>query len=209
MAKTKKELEDIIAQQEQIIEKYKKKNKELLDDAEAAYKKSADFQHLMAVQDYYKACADANLLSSKIKRQKQLESDRSYKELLQDNITLCKKHGVEYWTGMAHMWEYNETNWLKKKIDELEATIEVQDNTIKHLRQYIGKSSAEQDMIAITSATPPKRRERPTIDEQTRRRIRKMYPEYSIRKISEAEGVSVGAVAKIVKGMAIKKKKKD
>lgn len=28
MAKTKKELEDIIAQQEQIIEKYKKKNKE-------------------------------------------------------------------------------------------------------------------------------------------------------------------------------------
>ena len=199
MAKTKKELEDIIAQQEQIIEKYKKKNKELLDDAEAAYKKSADFQHLMAVQDYYKACADANLLSSKIKRQKQLESDRSYKELLQDNITLCKKHGVEYWTGMAHMWEYNETNWLKKKIDELEATIEVQDNTIKHLRQYIGKSSAEQDMIAITSATPPKRR----------RRIRKMYPEYSIRKISEAEGVSVGAVAKIVNGMATKKKKKD
>lgn len=110
---------------------------------------------------------------------------------------------------MAHMWEYNETNWLKKKIDELEATIEVQDNTIKHLRQYIGKSSAEQDMIAITSATPSKKRGRPTIDEQTRRRIRKMYPEYSIRKISEAEGVSVGAVAKIVNGMATKKKKKD
>ena len=209
MAKTKKELEDIIAQQEQIIENYKKKNKELLDNAEAAYKKSAEFDHLMAMQDYYKACAEANLMSSKIKLQKQIESNRSYKELLQDNITLCKKHGVEYWTGMAQMWEYNETNWLKKKIDELEATIEIQKNTIKHLHQYIGKCSTDQEVIAPVSTTPPKKMGRPAIDEQTKRRIRRMYPEYSIRKISEAEGISVGAVAKIVKGKAVKKKKKD
>lgn len=197
---TKKQLEAVIKDLQLENDNLRQRNKALLDSKENEFEKTPLFIHTMEMEKYYRSVADMYILADQTKKEKQNKITRLYQKLLADNQALCQKHDVEYWIGISHIWEDGKVRDLERLVDSLQAQIAAQKTVIAHLRQYIGMPLEQQEVQAASSmpAATKSKGGRPGIDIQTKKRVRKMYPDFTIRQIAQAEGLSIGAVSKIL-----------
>lgn len=117
-------------------------------------------------------------------------------KIREDNAALCQEHGIEYWEGLANVerWAVQDVRDLEKKIIDLEAKIAAKDIIITHLKDLLGG----RDPLA------PKERimgRRPIPEDQKERIMAYRKKGYTLKEISQMEGVSLGAVSKICKGL--------
>lgn len=197
---TKKQLEALIKDLQQENDNLRQRNKALLDSKEDEFQKTPLYIHTMEMEKYYRSVADMYILADQTKKEKQNKTARLYQKILEDNQALCQKHDTEYWIGISHIWEDGEVRDLERLVDSLQAQIEAQKTVISHLRKYIGTPLEQQEVQAASSmpVTPRSKGGRPGIDIQTKKRVRKMYPDFTIRQIAQAEGLSIGVVSKIL-----------
>lgn len=126
------------------------------------------------------------------------------KQLLDDNRLLCQEHDFEYWVGLSNprLGDYFALRKLENENIELRAKMAAKDEIIEHLKSIL----AGEDISTPAHRTPTGR---PKIDDATKKRIRKLYREgWTMKEISEAEGVSKGFVCQTCKGIERKKKEK-
>lgn len=124
------------------------------------------------------------------------------KRLFDDNVALCRKHNAEYWIGLTEIDRYDKQriHSLENDVRKLSAQVEAKDIIIKHLK----------DVIAGIDTPKPEKRGvgKPGISEDVKKRIRKMRRDgYALKDIADLEGISIGSVSAICKG--IKKPKKE
>lgn len=115
------------------------------------------------------------------------------KDLEKDNTALCRKHDTAYWAGMAgsHV-RAKELRELKEKVTELEAKVAAKDVIINHLKGLLCNIEPEEPRASVKG--------RPPIPDEQKKRIRSYRRKgYTIKAISELEGVSAGAVYNICK----------
>lgn len=124
-----------------------------------------------------------------------------YRRVLADNRELCKEHGAEYWIGIANRdkWDELDAQRAQREIAELRAALEAKDIVIDHLKQVIaGEDPSPAPARPVGS---PKK-----IDAETEKRVRSYRRKgWTMQQIADAEGISKGSVAGILKAAGIKK----
>ncbi len=122
-----------------------------------------------------------------------MEFTRHVKQILADNIELCKKHGINYWEGIAQKDRYAHKDFreLERENEKLRARVAALEEILKHLQAVL---SAQEELPAQIRG-----KGRPAIDEKQKKRIMKLRKDgWTIKDIALKEGVSVGSVSKII-----------
>ena len=135
-------------------------------------------------------------------RELEIRSDKRLKEeirqLRDDNMELCAEHGKEYWEGMTDRWDVKEMRELESKIVDLEAKVAAKDVIIEHYKDLLGGRDPLAPKEKVMGRRP--------IPEEQKKRIRKYRRDgYTLKEISGMEGVSIGAVSNLCKGLFKKK----
>ena len=95
-------------------------------------------------------------------------------------------------------WDEIAERKVRKEIEDLKAALEAKDIVIEHLKQII---AGEEPSLAPHKNGRPKK-----IDDATQKRVRKLRREgWTMQQIADAEGISKGSVAGILKAAGIKK----
>lgn len=119
------------------------------------------------------------------------------RKIREDNIALCAEHGVDYWEGLTQIDRWAERDF-EKKISDLEAKIAAKDIVIEHLKDLLGG----RDPLAPKETVMGRK---PVPDEQKKRIRSYRRKGWTLKEIAEMEGVSIGAVSGICKGVKGKK----
>ena len=125
------------------------------------------------------------------------------RKIREDNAALCAEHGIEYWTGLteADRFAGREVRDLEKKILNLEAKIEAKDAIIAYYRDVLGGRDPMAPKETVMGRRP--------VPEDQKKRIRSLRRKgYTLKEIAGFEGVSLGAVSNICKGIKPSQKKK-
>lgn len=122
-------------------------------------------------------------------------------KIREDNEALCAEHGIEYWDGLAQIdrWATRDIRDLEKKVTDLEAKVAAKDVIIEHLKDLLGG----RDPLAPKETVMGRR---PVPDDQKKRIRSYRRKGWTLKEISDMEGVSIGAVSGICKDIKAKKK---
>lgn len=167
--------------------------RELKKDADEGFKASPEYKRM---QEEIKSLTLSQTLAeqeieSKIRSDKRLFEQ--IQKIREDNITLCAEHGVDYWEGLTRIDRWAERDF-EKKIADLEAKIAAKDIIIEHLKDLLGG----RDPLAPKETVMGRK---PVPDEQKKRIRSYRQKGWTLKEISEMEGVSIGAVSGICKGI--------
>ena len=117
-------------------------------------------------------------------------------KIREDNVALCREHGAEYWEGITQTdrWATQDIRNLEKKITDLEAKLAAKDVVITHLKALLEGEDPLAPKETVMGRKP--------VPEEQKRRIRSYRRKgYTLKEISEMEGVSLGAVSGICRGI--------
>lgn len=118
-------------------------------------------------------------------------------QIRNDNVELCKEHGVEYWEGIALHDRYT-TRELERENSKLKAKVQTLKTVNDHYKRILSGNAPEHPERVKTG--------RPPIHEEQKKRIRKLRKDgWTIREIADAEGLSTGSVSKICSTKKIRK----
>ncbi len=168
----------------------------LMSAVDEAYHETNEYKAMQQELKNLRTIVNSEVMS--IERQVKMDERRQayVEKILADNKALCKKHGVEYWEGIAQQdrYAFRDIREMEQEITDLKALVKAKDIVIEHFKKILSGKDAE----------PPQMRKpgRPTIDEEQKKRIRKLRRDgWTLRQIQEAEGISLGIISKICKGM--------
>ena len=187
------QLEEQLDEAYEIIRQMKK-------DADEGFKASPEYKRME--QEIKNLTLSQSLAEHHI--ESEIRSDRrlmqEIKKIREDNIALCAEHGIEYWEGLTQVdrWDTRDVRDLEKKITDLEAKIAAKDIIIEHLKDLLGG----RDPLAPKETVMGRK---PVPDEQKKRIRSYRRKGWTLREIAEMEGVSIGAVSGICKGIKCKK----
>lgn len=122
-------------------------------------------------------------------------------KIREDNVALCEDHGIEYWEGLARIdrFSYQDIRDLEKKVSSLEAKIIAKDIIIEHFKNLL----CGRDPIAPKETVMGRK----PVPEEQKKRIRSYRKRgFTLKEISEMEGISLGAVSGICKDIKTKKR---
>lgn len=135
----------------------------------------------------------------------EIRSDRRLLEQVQkireDNMALCEEHGIEYWEGLTQIdrWATRDIRDLEKKVTDLEAKVAAKDVIIEHLKDLLGGRDPLAPKETVMGRKP--------VPNEQKKRIRSYRRKgWTLKEISDMEGVSIGAVSGICKDIKVKKK---
>lgn len=190
------QLEEQLEEAYEIIRQMKK-------DAEEGFKASPEYNRME--QEIKSLSLSQSLAEHHI--ESEIRSDRRLLELVQkireDNIALCAEHGIEYWEGLTQVdrWDTRDVRDLEKKITDLEAKVAAKDIIIEHLKDLLGG----RDPLAPKEKVMGRK---PVPDDQKKRIRSYRQKGWTLKEISELEGVSIGAVSGICKDIRGKKQQR-
>ena len=194
MATKKDNLNERLRWYENMVAELNKK----LDEMRSA--KNDDFSQ----SPLYREMKHELLLADKLKdiehrlRRQALTDERTLeqiKKIREDNVELCREHGIDYWEGIASRDKYDDPDRIRaeREILELKAALAAKDQVIEHLKVII--SGEEPTPAPANPIGHPTR-----IDDETRKRVRKLRRQgWTMQQIADAEGISKGSVANIIK----------
>ena len=185
------QLEEQLEEAYEIIRQMKK-------DADEGFKASPEYNRME--QEIKSLALSQSLAEHHI--ESEIRSDRrlmqEIKKIREDNIALCAEHDVDYWEGITQIDRWTERDF-EKKIAALEAKIAAKDVIIEHLKDLLGG----RDPLAPKETVMGRK---PVPDEQKKRIRSYRRKGWKLKEISELEGVSIGAVSGICKGIKGKNK---
>ncbi|MCR5488357.1 MAG: hypothetical protein K6F35_12670 [Lachnospiraceae bacterium] len=122
------------------------------------------------------------------------------KKIREDNVELCAEHGAEYWEGITRIYkqDYKDIRDMEKKIIDLESKIVAKDVIIEHFKDLL----AGRDPLAPKETVMGRK---PIPDDQKKRIRAYRRKGWTVKEISEMEGVSIGSVSSICKDISITK----
>lgn len=171
--------------------------RQLKQDADEGFKASPEYNRME--QEIKSLSLSQSLAEQEIERK--IRSDKrlfeKIKKIREDNIALCAEHGIDYWEGLTQIDRWAERNF-EKKITDLEAKVAAKDIIIEHLKDLLGG----RDPLAPKETVMGRK---PVPDEQKKRIRSYRRKGWTLREIAEMEGVSIGAVSGICKGIKGKK----
>lgn len=172
---------------------------QLREDADKGFLSSPEYQRIKQDLRFYELSYDmaTKHIETEVKSDKRLLDQ--IKKIRDDNVALCAEHEVEYWEGLTEISRNDDKDIrdLEKKIIDLEAKIAAKDIIIEHLKDLLAGRDPDEPKEIVMGRKP--------IPEDTKKRIRSYRKTgYTLKEISEMEGISIGAVSGICKG--IKKK---
>ena len=192
---------------QQQIEQLEKQLKEAYEmvrqvkkDADEGFKASPEYKRME--QEIKSLTLTQSLAEQHIETE--IRSDRRLLEQVQkireDNIALCAKHDIEYWDGLTQVdrWATRDIRDLEKKVTDLEAKVAAKDIIIEHLKDLLGGRDPLAPKETVMGRKP--------IPDDQKKRIRSYRSKgWTLKEISDMEGVSIGAVSGICKGIKPKK----
>ena len=180
------QLEEQLKEAYEIIRQMKK-------DADEGFKASPEYNRME--QEIKSLTLSQTLAEQAIERK--IRSDKNLfeqiKKIREDNINLCAEHGVDYWEGLTQIDRWADKDF-EKKIADLEAKVAAKDIIIEHLKDLLGG----RDPLAPKEKVMGRK---PVPDDQKKRIRAYRQKGWTLKEISEMEGVSLGAVSGICKGM--------
>ena len=167
---------------------------QLRKDADKGFLSSPEYHRMKQDLHFYELSYD--MANKRIETE--VKSDRrlldQIKKIRDDNVSLCAEHGIEYWEGIADTDRRKDIQDLEKKILDLEAKAAAKDIIIEHLKDLLAGRDPDEPKETVMGRRP--------IPEDVRKRIRSYRKRgFTIKEISEMEGVSIGAVSGICKGI--------
>lgn len=186
-----------IEQLEEQLEEAYEVIRQLKQDADEGFKASPEYNRME--QEIKSLSLSQSLAEHHI--ESEIRSDRhlmqEIKKIREDNIALCAEHGVDYWEGLTQIDRWSERDF-EKKIANLEVRIAAKDIVIEHLKNLLGG----RDPLAPKEKVMGRK---PVPDEQKKRIRSYRRKGWTLKEIAEMEGVSIGAVSGICKGVKGKK----
>lgn len=174
--------------------------RQLKKDADEGFKASPE--HKRMEQELRSLTLSQSLAEQHIETE--IRSDRRLLEQVQkirdDNVALCAEHGIEYWDGLTQIdkWQTRDIRDLERKVTDLEAKVAAKDIIIEHLKDLLGGRDPLAPKETVMGRKP--------VPEDQKKRIRSYRRKgWTLKEISEMEGVSIGAVSGICKGIKVKK----
>lgn len=137
-------------------------------------------------------------IETEIKQDKRLLD--SVLKIRNDNVQLCAEHGAEYWEGMTSInkYDYKDVRDLEKKVTDLEAKVKAKDIVIDHLKSILYGTAPEEPIKRAVGRKP--------VPEEQQKSVRSYRKQgWTLKDIAEMEGLSLGKVSGICKGIKIKK----
>ena len=171
-------------------------------DADDNFKNSPLYREMSERIRFYELVEQTKMfeLENSIKREsRSIEESRM---LFEDNAALCNAHDIDYWIGISDInrWNKNNIRSLEKEIETLKAKVEARDIVIEHLKDVIAGKDIDAPVEKVMGRKP--------VPKETIQRIKKYRREgYAVREIARLEGVSIGFVSQVCKGIKKREKK--
>ena len=197
---TKQQRIDIL---EKSLEEARKDYHELQKKADEGFEASPEYIRMkqdIRMYELMEGLAERKIESDIRGDWKLIEQMRKIRE---DNANLCKEHGVEYWEGLTDSrYKYRDVRDYEKRVEALEAKVAAKDVIIEHLKDLLAGRDPDTPRVTVMGRRP--------VPEDQKKRIRSYRRKgFTLKEISEMEGVSLGAVSGICKGIKPKKKNED
>ena len=192
--------EKINSLEEELAQAYKQ-IEELRQDADKSFRTSPEYIRMeqdIKVLKMGEALAKRHI-ETEIKSNKRLMSDMQ--KLLEDNRNLCGEHDVEYWIGITQTDRFanKEFRDYEKKITDLEVKLAAKDVIIEHYKDLLAGRDPKEPKETVMGRRP--------IPEEQKKRVRSYRKKgFTLKEIAEMEGLSIGAVSGICKGIKNAKK---
>lgn len=199
--KTIADLENQLEQYKEWLAQANERNAELVKQADEGFEASALYKSMKAELELMRKYEDLNTNDASRDRAALKNANTGIKAIYDDNKALLADMGIEYWAGISKPEEYTDCLKWQSKYNRAAAEVEVLKENIQFLREYIrAELYKEEDTEVVDITQPQKPGRKSKIDTELVNRV-KGYKrkKYTVRKIAEIEGVSVGLVQKIIK----------
>ena len=117
-------------------------------------------------------------------------------KIREDNVALCEEHCLEYREGLTQVdrYAYRNIRDMEKKVVDLEAKVTAKNLIIEHLKDLLGGRDPLAPKETVMGRKP--------VPEEQKKRIRSYRRKgYTLKEICQMEGISLGAVSGICKGI--------
>ncbi len=186
---------------EKQVEELRTKYISLVQKTDSAFHGSPEYEKMKEQLERYKYMAELKETSMERRLKAYARDMERVKTITEDNENLCQDHLLKYWEGITkyHSWDANKLARLERDNAELKATIEARDTTIQYLKDVLNGVDPTKPKEVVMGRKP--------IDSATKKRILSLRLKgYTLKEISSMEGVSLGAVSNLCRGMKRPKK---
>ncbi len=183
------------------VQSLSKRNAELVQQADEGFEASALYQSMQKELDLLHKYEELNRNDAARARSELKNASVGIKAILEDNKALAANMGIDYWIGISKPEEYADSTLWQSKYNKATAEIEVLKDTLQFLRKYIREELYKDDDTEVVNIVQPQGPGRKTkMDADLVQRV-KGYKQkkYTVRKIADLEGISIGLVQKIIK----------
>lgn len=195
------ELEQQVEEYKELLDQTTKRNAELVQQADEGFEASALYQSMQKELDLLHKYEELNRNDAARARSELQNASVGIKAILDDNNALSANIGIDYWIGISKPEEYADCTLWQSKYNKATAEIEILKESLQFLREYIREELYKEDNTEVVDIVQPQGPGRKTkIDADLVQRVKEYKrKKYTVRKIADLEGISIGLVQKIIK----------